>query len=271
MESGKKSGQSLDEEEIVGINQILIRCAIQIQKLSNLNPEACSKIIIKMVKSEKSTAIALLSANLPYMNSTHLYSPAEINKNLGSIDTLLDESLKIRFISESQLSKALSGLVAEGLLINIQGKKELKRFLLNSKKVGTKLTHGDIDGRISLYLTSSKVEYLKKLILDEKIRNLIYLSLKKYGLLQKYVILMFKAYRSAAADEKVFQFLRTINRHLKMDKSDWDRARKIYLSLDDKTIESIAKRFIEFMPELEKEGVLVPGNYLSLGVMGSEI
>jgi hypothetical protein len=263
MESGKKSGRNLNEEEIVGINQIVIRCAIQMQKLSNLSPEACSKIIIKMVKSEKSTAIALLSPNLPYMKSTHLYSPAEINKNLGSIDTLLEESLKIRFISESQLSKALSGLVAKGLLINIKGKKELKRFLLDSNKVGTKLTLGDIDGRISLYLTSSKVEYLKKLIADDKIRNLIYLSLKKYGLLQKYLILIFKAYRSAAADEKVFQFLMTLNRRLKMNKSDWDRGRKIHLSLDDKAIESIANRFVEFMPELEKEGILVPGNYLS--------
>ncbi len=68
---------------------------------------------------------------------------------------------------------------------------------------------------------------------------------------------------------KKYTSLRTANRYSTMDKTEWDKARKFFISLNDEQIELIARRLVEFMPNLENE-LHIPTHYLTSSMLGSE-
>ena len=233
----------------------------------NIEPEELSNRLLNFVKSDKDLASALLFVNILDMKSEKLYSPKQLNQKLASMKPVNpppdDSSVSIRvqetkYVSDSQLTKALVPLVKGGFLINITTKKELKDFISEQRRAGRKIILQSTGGRTSFYHTSPSLNNLQELMLQEKIRDYLFDSLKRSGLLLSFIELFFKAHINLLKHDKFFEFLRTANQHLGLKNEEWESGKNFFQSLDDKQIRKVAVAIGEAIPMMENLNLFRP-------------
>jgi len=266
LKNGKKSSR-LTEVEINTINPILINCAIKIHEMSSVKLDELCNRLWNFIESDKDVASALLFVNILDMKAEKLYSPKQLNQKLANMKPVNpppdDSSVSIRvqetkYVSDSQLTKALGPLVKGGFLTNITTKKELKDFISEQRKAGRKAILQTTGGRTSFYHTSPSLNNLKELMLQDKIRYYLFDSLKRSGLLLSFIELFFKAHINLLTNDKFFEYLKTANQHLGLKKEEWESGKNFFQSLDDKQIRKVAVAIVEAIPMMENLNLFRP-------------
>jgi hypothetical protein len=227
-----------------------------------------------LVKSKRDTASTVLFLDAMNMNPNQLYTPSEINKKLANIqepevtwnNSFVFQSTDTKYLSDSQLTKALYPLVKSGLLINIRTKEGLKSFIRTQEQQSKKGRRPSVQGRISFYRTSPKLDRLKYLVANEKINKIFYTSLRNSGLLKNYMQVYFRAHLYLLTNEKFFNFLKMANRHLNLTKEEWGKGKKFFASLDDKQVDKVVEIMVDALPMLENRNLFQP-HYLMYSIM----
>jgi hypothetical protein len=208
------------------------------------------------------------------MNPNHLYTPDELNRKLANLqdpeltwnNSFVFHHTDTKYLSESQLTKAVYPLVTGGLLINIKSMKELKDFIKTQTKLSRIRLRPSTGGRISFFKTSPNLERLKEIMSNQKIRKVIYNSLKNSGLLNKYVRVFFRAHLYLLTNDRFFNFLKMANQHLNLNKAEWESGKKFFASLDDKQLQKVVEIMVNELPALEKRKIFQP-YYLLYSIM----
>jgi hypothetical protein len=254
----KSSLSDWRKEDLVAINQIIIRCAVRIQRFIDKYPDPI-KYADKMVtqfKPNKNLGSIFLFSQLTTLKNDALYSPSELKAKV--IQDMTKEIVSNKNMSNSTLSKVYKEFTHYELLVHLDNKNQLKNFRTTHTK-----NHKNIyktEGRISFYTVSPHFETTRRLLNNPNAVEIISASLKKSGLLDRYLKIMIKGLiyslirkHGSEETERMKQASATlftsIYPGLQLDMKVWEPLKDVLSSLDenaiDKVVEMVLPRFEE--------------------------
>jgi hypothetical protein len=220
-EKAKYHAQKLTEEDIDILDQVFLKYAVKYYALTQQypNPKKYAEKISKTVKSEKDFAPLYTIAYLKNAPYDHLFKPSELNQRLANdmqqsyinITTEMEDYLsqnkrllRPRFLRENVLQK----LEEDGILLRLEGKKELRSYqrLLQrpGKKPSNRPTYNARGGKPSAYKVSEEVEKLKKVMARPEALDYLCDKVIKSGLAYKLAKFNFLAFLHTAKMNKKF-------------------------------------------------------------------
>lgn len=268
----KSSRSDFQEEDLIAINQIIIRCAVKIQRFIDKysDPNKYASKMAKQLKSNKNVSSLFLFSQLTTLKNDALYSPSELKAEViqdmkpGIEETKIadDMTKKIvsnEYMSNSTLSKVLKEFTHYGLLIHLDNKNQLKNFRTTHTK-----NHKNIyktGGRISFYTISPDFETTRRLLSNPNAVEIISASLKESGLLGRYLKIMIKSYiyfltrkhgfeETELMKQAAVTLFTSIYPGLQLDMKVWGPLKDGLSSLDENAIDKIVEMVVPRFEEL---------------------
>jgi hypothetical protein len=124
-----KNPAHLTEEDREAIDRMLLICGGELDRfLDSLNTINDHRKILRYFKSRKNIAAVLLFLNQGYLDDS-IYSAEDINKKLEEYTGHNHPNRKNvkMYLNESSMSKVLTKLVNENLLLSTRGREALKK------------------------------------------------------------------------------------------------------------------------------------------------
>ena len=148
----KSSLSDLQQEDLVAINQIIIRCAVKFQNVidKHSNPNKYGNKVATQLKSNKNLCSLFLFPQLLNLKNDGLYSPLELKAKvlqdmkpgiIGNtegttiVGDMTKEIVSNKYLSNSTLSKVYKEFTRDGLLVHIDNKNQLKNFKATLKGI----------------------------------------------------------------------------------------------------------------------------------------
>ena len=272
----KSSLSDLQQEDLVAINQIIIRCAVKFQNVidKHSNPNKYGNKVATQLKSNKNLCSLFLFPQLLNLKNDGLYSPLELKAKvlqdmkpgiIGNtegttiVGDMTKEIVSNKYLSNSTLSKVYKEFTRDGLLVHIDNKNQLKNFKATHAK-----DHKNIyktEGRISFYTISPDIEKTRSLLDNPNAVEIINSSLRKSGLLDRYLKVMAKASlslltRNTTLEEAellkqaVVTLFTSLYPSLQLDMKDWDLFKDVLSSLDENLLEKVVEIFVPRFEDL---------------------
>jgi hypothetical protein len=272
----KSSLSDWKEEDLVAINQIIIRCAVKFQNAIDKysNPNKYASKMATQLKSNKNLSSLFLFSQLTTLKNDALYSPSELKAEviqdmkpgiIGNIeetkiaDDMTKEILSNKYVSNSTLSKVLKEFTHYGLLVHLDNKNQLKNF-----RATHTTNHKNIyktGGRISFYTISPDFETTSRLLSNPKAVEIISASLKESGLLDRYLKIMIKSYiyfltrkhgleETELVKQAAVTLFTSIYPGLQLDMKIWEPLKDRLSSLDENAIDKIVEMVIPCFEDL---------------------
>ena len=272
----KSSLSDWQEEELVAINQIIIRCAAKFQNVIDMHsdPNKYGNKVATQLKSNKNLCSLFLFPQLLTIKNDDLYSPSELEAKIlqdmkpgiiGNteettiVDDMTKEIVSNKYVSNSTLSKVYKEFMRDRLLVHIDNKNQLKNFIATHAK-----DHKNIyktKGRISFYTISPDTEKTRRLLGNPNVVEIINASLRESGLLDRYLKVMTKASlslltRNATLEETellkqaVVTLFTSLYPSLQLDMKDWELFKDVLSSLDENLLEKVVEIFVPRFEDL---------------------
>ena len=258
MEKSVKNSSQLTEKQRQTVDQIILTMGARIYHLTEImtDPEEYAKKYLKVHSSKQTLALSYMLLKLVPNSKT--FFPGEVNKQLAmAFAKDADE-----YLQGPALSRILSKLKEEGILLNIKGKKHIKHNIggiLVKEHKGGEYGSSKRVGQYSVYKLTSDVEELLNVLSNPVALQIIHSRLKSSGFLRKFLKLLFVnlTYLLSKDDEKTqTSFLNGfyMTRPLRMDdsslnKSDLQRYVTYFKSIDKKQLDRLAEEFANNMME----------------------
>lgn len=254
----KSSRSDFQEEDLIAINQIIIRCAVRIQRFIDKYPNSIiyADKMGTQLKSKKNLGSLFLFSQLTTLKNDALYSPSELKSKV--IQDMTKEIVSNKNMSDSTLSKVYKRFTNYGLLNHLDDKKQVKNFRITHTK--NHKNNYKTEGRISFYTISPDFETTRRLLSNANAVEIISASLKKSGLLDRYLKIMIKGLiyflRKKRSPEETGLLMQaagtlftSIYPSLQYDVKVWEPLKDVLSSLDenaiDKVVEMVLPRFEE--------------------------
>lgn len=251
----------------------------------NQHPKQYINQILDLSKTDKDLSLAYLVFNVLNMSPDQAVSPKGVNKKLANeisfglkevTDAVLSSAKQCEtYLTSHDMSKALGELTDEGLLLNIRGKENIKKYapqVLSKQTKGAPYddNYSKPEGYYSIYKISDNLMTLRRVISNPYALEFIYNKLKKYGILQKYYDFMVSAliYTLIESDEERFYQFITIAVQPNFDNqrihpSKWKEIKQYLSSLKEEELNSLMKEMVTY--QLDKP---VDHNILLLYILG---
>jgi hypothetical protein len=266
----KSSRSDFQEEDLIAINQIIIRCAVKFQKVieKHFNPEDYGNKMAVRLKSNKNICSLFLFPQILNIKSDDLYSPSELKARIlqdmrPMADDITNEIVSDKYMSNSTLSKVYKEFMHDGLLVHLDNKDQLKSFRAMHAK-----DHKNIyktEGRISFYTVSPSFETTRRLLSNPAAMDIINASLSKSGLVDRSLKIMTKAsfylFVKGGFEETEIELLKqaivsqfkALYPSLQLDMNDWEIFRDKLSSLGDNLLEIFLDKAAEIIVPRFKE------------------
>jgi uncharacterized membrane-anchored protein YjiN (DUF445 family) len=191
-------------------------------------------------------------------NDMQVGSTSNDNEDIITVNGLADEIVSNKYITDSTLSKLSKEFKRDGYFIHIENRRQLKNFREQKAK-----KHKNIyktRGRISFYTISPNVEDVRRVLSNPKAVENINNSLKKSGLLYKYMEFVVKSIfylmRRNPGEEETEVLKKALGtlftkfyRNLELDMKDWRSFKEFLSSQDEKLFEKAAIKIVAIFEE----------------------
>jgi hypothetical protein len=273
-----KNRAHLTEAEKEIINRIIVACSAKIYHflMTHDDPGKYASQVTKLSRSNKAPFIHKLLIRMMNMNSDDSFFPQDLNMNpektifydvkdvTNATSDLISKSST--YMNPWQVTEALQGLVKEGLLLNVKDKKDVKKFVPNALpklKKGRSYDNTKREGRYSVYLTTSNLSALNKIISKPGVLKIIHRKLRDFGLLNHFYLFMGLAFVYAIMeDESMLQFANTVAQNTanansavqialskagieKIQYSHWELIRDYLRSIKEEELEGLVSAMIQ--------------------------
>lgn len=212
MAKTSRTHMELTEGEKEIINEIITVCAAKIFYLVTTfnDPKDYAKEIQKFSRSRKNFYLLTFMSKIKNMTSDQFFFPQDVRNISYRIKEITNGTLKLAedsstYLKQWEVQEALQYLIDEGLLLNIKGKKKIKKVspqLFPRLPKGRGLKNEKREGYYSVYRITDDVATLNQIMSNHKALKIIYTKLKGYGVLDKFYYFMCSALMHVLMEEK---------------------------------------------------------------------
>jgi hypothetical protein len=221
--------------------------------------------ILKFSASRKADLISTFLLRSMGANISDFFFPQDlkrkasrtINYEVGDVaNATLDLTHKSStYLKSWQVSEALQDLIEEDLLLNVRGKKNIKKIApktLPKLKKGGDSTNVKREGLPSVYHITSDFVAIKKIVSKPEALEIIHCKLKEYGLLERFYHFMGMAvvYAIRDGDERMLQYANIVVQNMR-DNSPVVQALSIKAGLNSNA--SVWKLIKEYLCSIKEE------------------